>query len=264
MRKLYRFLFARPRFKKLNTALFELSLSGLGVLNWEDENVSGEAHFIANVLPKWVRKKQPVFFDVGANVGAYSAKLRKAFPDAAIYSIEPHPKNFHRLVENLSPLGAVKPLQLAVGSTSGRINLYDRDDRDGSSHASIYSEVISELHKQSVTSHEVTMRTLDEIVRSEGVDRIDLLKIDTEGNELAVLQGAAELIAADRIRCIHFEFNEMNTVSRIFLRDFRKVLPDCAFYRLLPSGLLRLGESPLATELFAYQNIVAVRRDKPR
>ena len=92
----------------------------------------------------------------------------------------------------------------------------------------------------------------------ERIDIIDFLKVDTEGHELAVLQGASSLIEDGRIGCIHFEFNEMNIVSRVFFLDFRELLHNYKLYRLLPNGLLPLGDSPLETELFAYQNIVAL------
>ena len=98
----------------------------------------------------------------------------------------------------------------------------------------------------------------DVIADLHGVGRIDYLKIDTEGNELAVLEGAARLLAESRVGYIHFEFNEMNVVSRVFLRDFRKLLPSHRLYRLLPRGLLPLGERIVATEIFAFQNILAV------
>jgi hypothetical protein len=53
----------------------------------------------------------------------------------------------------------------------------------------------------------------------------------------------------------------MNVISRAFFRDFYTLLPDYAFYRLLPDGPVPLGEySPILWELFASQNIVAVRR----
>ena len=53
----------------------------------------------------------------------------------------------------------------------------------------------------------------------------------------------------------------MNIVSRAFFRDFRIILKDYDLYRLLPSGVIRLGDSPVQTELFAYQNIIAIPKN---
>ena len=53
----------------------------------------------------------------------------------------------------------------------------------------------------------------------------------------------------------------MNILSRIFFQDFLSILPQYEFYRILPFSLLPLrGYSPLYNNIFAYQNIVAVRK----
>jgi hypothetical protein len=86
-----------------------------------------------------------------------------------------------------------------------------------------------------------------------------LLKIDTEGNELDVLRGAINSINQKKIKAIHFEFNEMNVISRVFFRDIYLMLKDYKLYRLLPYGMTEINVySPLFCEIFAYQNIVAI------
>lgn len=256
-RDLYRTLFARPSLYRLNRALFHLSLSGLGILNYQDDHVSGERHFVTRVLPRLVRP-EPVFFDVGANVGTFASMLLTEFPQATVHAFEPHPRNYARLQSLGTRYNRVKCHNVALGDAEGTATLYDRADGDGSSHASLHESVISELHGQGVVEVGVRVVTLDTIAEEQGVDYVDYLKIDTEGHELAVLKGAARLLAGNRIGCIQFEFNEMNVVSRVFLRDFRKILAGYDLFRLLPRGLLPLDESPLQTELFAYQNIVAL------
>jgi FkbM family methyltransferase len=193
LKSLYRRIFARPAFRGFNSRLFELSLSGLGILNCEDKVASGEEYFINRVLGEKIKRRHPIFFDVGANVGEYSASLAKRFPNASIYAIEPHPRNFERLSQRLGSHAGACLLNTAVGAEGGVIHLHDRADVDGSSHASVFREVISDLHGQEVCSYEVPIRTLDEIAQAESVDFIDLLKIDTEGNELAVLRGGEDL-----------------------------------------------------------------------
>jgi hypothetical protein len=91
------------------------------------------------------------------------------------------------------------------------------------------------------------------------VNEIDLLKIDVEGGELNVLKGCKGAIREKKIKVIHFEFNEMNTLCRVFFKDFIAALPYYVFFRMLPSGLIPLGEyRPLMHEIFAFQNIVAM------
>ena len=256
----YRWIFARNELRNINLALFQMSLRGLGILNHENGRVSGEQHLITKVLPAIIENDNPVFFDVGANIGKYSTLLSNIFPNATIYAFEPHPNNFN-LLKASSTSNKLKCHNIAVGNVRGELTLYDRADHDGSTHASLHEAVISEIHKQDTVTYTVPVETLDDFTADEKLTCIDFLKIDTEGNELAVLQGASTLIENGNIRCIHFEFNEMNIVSRIFFRDFRKTLCNYDLFRLLPNGLLRLGDSPISTELFADQNIIALPKN---
>lgn len=251
----YRAVFARPFFHKFNRLLFHMSMRGLGMLNYENSQVSGEEYLVSKVLKTFVKSKQPVFFDVGANVGDFSQALLRNFPTAQLHAFEPHPANFEKLKANVT---SAAHHNLALGHQAGKLTLFDRADLNGSAHASLFADVISEIHGQELVSVDVEVDTLDNFAEREGVEYIDFLKIDTEGNELAVLQGATQLLQAGGIGCVHFEFNEMNVVSRVFLRDIRLLLKGYNLYRLLPNGLLPLGNSPLENELFAYQNILAV------
>lgn len=255
---LYRCLFAHRVFRGFNATLYGLALHGLGVMNWQDDAVSGERHLIRRYLPRVLPQAHPVLFDVGANTGVFTSGLLARFPGARIYAFEPHPQNFARLVAAGHAPERVRHANIALGRAPGLITLYDRADQAGSAHASVFEEVIADIHRQPVTAIEVRVDTLDNVASEHGVEYIDYLKLDTEGNELAVLEGAERLLREARIGYIHFEFNEMNVVSRVFLRDFRKLLPRHRLYRLLPRGLLPLGTRILATEIFGYQNILAV------
>jgi len=254
--RVYCWIFARRVFRRWNLSLFRLGLRGLGVLNFED-GINGERSFITEILPRLVPRERAVFCDVGANVGKYSLMLRARFPEAEIHAFEPHPQNFAKL-RTEGTAHRWKCYQTAVGKTVGEITLFDRADFEGSTHASLHPEVITEIHKQELRSWRVAVETLDTFATREQIARIDFLKIDTEGNGLAVLQGAAQLLAQNRIGCIQFEFNEMEVISRVFLRDYRQFLAGFQLYRLLPRGLLKLDETPILTELFGYQNIIAL------
>ena len=219
----YRFLFACRIFKQLNLFLFHLSLRGLGVLNYENDKVSGQDFLLKKIFPSIVKTDSPVCLDVGANVGNFTSLLLRCFPNATIHAFEPQPKNHIHLIETIGS-SQIKAYNVAMGQTRCRLTLYDRSDSDGSEHATLHRSVISEIHQVGVVSFEVDAQTLDDFAEEEGVKYIDFLKIDTEGNELAVLQGASKMLTARAIGCAFFKFNEMNVVSRVFLRDFRKLL----------------------------------------
>ena len=259
---LYATVFARPKLANFHYGLLKVALRGLGVMNYYDRAVSGEDFFIKRWLPRLVQSRPPVFFDIGANRGEYSVLLARQFPDARIFAFEPHPRNFAVLAK--AEIDNLSPYPIALGNQSGQTLLYDRADEDGSTNASLHPDVITELHGKGTVSHAVDLETLDRFAASVSVDFIDFLKVDVEGGELAILQGGETLIKEERIGIIQFEFNEMNIISHSFLHDFRKLLPNYQILRLLPRGLLPIPYDPLLSELFGFQNIVAVLRSEAR
>lgn len=254
--RIYVFLFARKAFEKFNKLLFRLSLGGLGVLNYQTSAISGERVFLKKYLPD----QKGVLIDVGANQGAYSKEALQYNPNMSIYAFEPHPETFKRLSDNLKIYKNVALINKGLSSEGGRLKLFDYADKDGSSHASLFEDVITEIHGAGASvAHEVELTTLDELVESQNIHEISLLKVDTEGNELEVLKGAVDTLAKRKIKAIHFEFNEMNIVSKVFFKDFWRALEGYRLYRLLPNEMLEIKNySPLSCEIYAYQNIVAI------
>lgn len=257
---LWRKIAARPNCRKLNELLFDCALRGLGVLNYEDEKVSGEHYLLEKLLPKYARGHQPVCIDVGANTGSYSEHLLQCNPGARLICLEPHPGNFKKLEERLK--GRALLLPNAAGASEGELTLFDRSDfsGQGSQHATLYEQVITDLHKQQSTQTVVKVTTLDQVASDQGLDEIDLIKIDTEGHEYEVLRGCERLLKAKKVKMIHLEFNEMNVISKVFFRHFRELLSEFKPYRLLPTGWISISSTPVRSELFAYQNIVFVRK----
>lgn len=250
----YRLLFSNKLFFKFNKLMYSLSLRGMGVLNFESDKISGEEHFVKESLSGL---SDCVIFDVGANVGNYSKNLRNNNLRAKIYAFEPHPVTFRKLKEHTSSLN-IHTSNVAVGASTGSLKLYDYANNDGSSHASLYKAVIEDIHKAKSTEYTIDVITLDDFCHQANIDKIDLLKIDTEGHELEVLKGGEVLIKAGKVDLIHFEFNEMNVASRVFFKDFWDFLPNYDFYRMLPNGLVHIETyNPVFCEIFAYQNIVA-------
>lgn len=253
--RVYRALFARKLFYKFNMLLYRCSLSGLGVLNYEDDKVSGESWFLKKYLKG---RAGGVVFDVGANVGDYSKLVLQVSPQVTLYAFEPHPKTFTVLRKSLHQSNFI-PVNAAAGEVEGVLSLYDYEANDGSAHASLYQDVIENIHKAKSIEYKVQVLSLEDFAKSKNIEKIDLLKIDTEGYELNVLKGIAGYIESGKIEAIHFEFNEMNISSRTYFRDFWNLLPNYNFYRLLPDGMEKIEKyRPVFCEIFAYQNIVAI------
>lgn len=246
-------------FYKFNLALFQMAIHGLGILNYKSFTESGEANFINSYLNS--TGDSPTILDIGACSGSYALYCKKIKPQAKVYAFEPHPSTFKGLKTNTENTD-IEVYNFGLGNKNEETVIYDSIKSNGSQHASIYKEVLDDLHKYDDTgATNIQLRILDDFIAEKDINNIDLLKIDTEGNEWAVLQGTLKSLSASKIKCIHIEFNEMNVISKVFLRDFIKLLPDFDFYRLLPDGMIKINYNPLQHELFAFQNIVAVRKD---
>lgn len=252
----YRLLFANKLFYKLNYGLYLLSLKGMGVLNYENDRVSGEYNFISRVAKRF---KHPVILDVGGNEGDYSALCKQLSPEAKIVAFEPHPKTFLRLAKRAKEL-RFEAINSAVSNIYGEVTLFDYASLEGSSHASLYSNVLSDFRNSETSAIRVPALTLDGFLEENKIPHVHLLKIDAEGHELKILMGISNYLKVGQVDIIHFEFNEMNIVSKTFMKDFCDLLAGYSFYRMLPNSLLPLGKySASKYEIFLFQNIVAIR-----
>ena len=150
---------------------------------------------------------------------------------------------------------------MGLSDQAGSLELFYQEGNATSVQASLDPEILKNIAgATNVISAKVQLKTLDTYCSENNVAGIDFLKIDTEGFELEVLQGAEKLLASKNIRCIQFEFNEVNIVKRRFIRDFYQYLPDFDFYRLDENRMIPMGPWSPDLEVFRFQNIVAVRK----
>lgn len=243
----------------LNVNLQKVADYGRGISYETNPILNGELNAIQTVL-KGKQNEKMVFFDVGANVGEYSSLLMRHFPNAIIHSFEPNHSTFRLLEDKLNYNDNIRLNNNALGSieNASTIYYYQKDHLTG--HASIYKEVFSEVHGDlNIISQDIPMTTLDQYCKKNEFDRIHWLKIDTEGHELEILKGARSMISEGKIDYIQFEFNEMNIISRVFLKDFYDLLCEYQFYRISEKGLFPLGNYSAKNEVFKIQNILAMK-----
>ena len=226
--------------------------------NYENDKLSGEKHLLETIFSKM---ESGVVFDIGANVGSYSKFIREINKNVKIYAFEPHPKTYKELNANVTGLN-IKTYNYGAGHCNEEILLHDYETNDGSSHASVYKESIEQLRGKKSVSHIVKIIKLDDFFDENKINRINFIKIDTEGNEFKVLEGLKNSILQTKIDIIAFEFNEMNIFSRVFFKDFWDLLSNYNFYRLLPKQLMKIETyDPLRCEIFAFQNYIAIQKD---
>ena len=229
---------------------------GIGLPNDFDKN--GELFFLKNILPGLLSSKtELIFFDVGQNKGDYTQTLLKLFPDATIHGFEPNHFLCETLIDRFRNIPNVRLNNFGFGTKKETIPLFITRDNKKTGHGSVFKSVMTDLHQNTDPEEiEIAMDTIFNYCKQHDIPSIDFLKIDVEGNELNVLKGAGDFL--NQVKVIQFELNEMNIISRTFLKDFYSLLLNFTFYRILPKEIIPLGIYSSKQESFILQNIVAV------
>jgi FkbM family methyltransferase len=244
----------KKRFQSFYSKLYHLGLYGMNYGVSGDINSNGEMTLLRNLKDR-ITTPDPVLFDVGANVGEYSNLLGETFPNARIFAFEPSTPTWEVLKGKLAH-GHIEAVNAGLSSAIEEVKLYRAEEL--SSMASVYPR---QLGDTTLKKYEmVSLTTLDQFCEERGISFVDFLKVDVEGHELKVFEGATRMLGQRAIRFIQFEFGGTNIDSRVFLRDFINILtPNYRLYRLVTDGLypVTYGETG---EIFTYTNYFAELR----
>ncbi len=150
--------------------------------------------------------------DVGANRGQFALFALHRFPRAQLLCFEPLLEAHQKLTEVVGGDPRVHIERCAVGATEGRLNLnVTRSDDSSSLLQPTPLQLQTFPHTDSVSSVDVNVKALDDIVDSERIIRPFLLKIDVQGFELEVIKGAQRLLAEDGDLLVESSFAELYT-----------------------------------------------------
>jgi FkbM family methyltransferase len=153
------------------------------------------------ILGTWEREMQDIFsrylkpgntvYDLGAHQGFLSiVAAHRVGNTGQVFSFEPFPYNFSFLKENIqvNNIKNIKTFQAAVSNHSGKIKFSNSVHDTANTYLSqspTFSDTFLEVHAVS----------LDELIESKEITPPDFIKIDVEGAELDVLQGAQKLFS---------------------------------------------------------------------
>lgn len=253
----------RLRFQPFFERMYGMALVGMNYGEGFLLEISGELDLLARLRAGHSSSERAfVLLDVGANVGHYARAAVDLFGDhCRIHAFEPGKQAAAQFAKDFQGRPNVSLHEIALTDAPGRVTLYS--DWNGSPVATLNPASIEGIYNSKSHADEVEGMRLDDFCRNQGIERIDLLKIDVEGHEYRVLLGAAGLIEADAIDGIQFEFAYNNTYSRVFFRDFHELLsPRYHLFRLVKDGLYPVTH-PYPYEIFRTINYYARRKDLP-
>lgn len=209
------------------------------------------------------------FFDIGANVGQTAEAARKAFPSARIFSFEPHPATFQRLRSAIPSSDRFSAHHLAFSNKQGVGTFYEYGTEGDGTHINslVPNARFPTQRGYKANQIEVLCSTLDGFCADNSVQRIDVLKMDTEGSEMLVLEGAREMLETGRVGMVFTEYNDLLPQDGT---TGGSLLPIAQFLRSLGYGYLcsytdRIDEAhmfPSANALFAHRELCNDYRDR--
>src|SRR3989344_5946615 len=212
-----------------------------------NRKTNGEYRLLKEIIPS-----SKVVFDVGANIGDYAQEIININEDVSIHSFEPDPRAFDKLKEK-----KVISNNCALGKERGEaiLNLHK---------SKTVLNSILEIHDENALLEKITVKkdTIDNYARMHNINHIDFIKIDVEGYEFFVLEGAREMFREGAVDFIQFEFSGATIESRVFLKDFIDFFRKYGYtlYRVKPLSIEKVIYYP-DQERFTLTNYIAIRND---
>lgn len=177
-----------------------------------NEDPSFDDVWLRDVYYPYEPKSDDVVIDVGAHMGFFTLKIAKDVKK--VVAVEPDPVNFKFLAFNVR-LNNVEDRvilhNLALGERDGQAFL----DRSG------YGFGRSKI-TTGKTDYLTKIKTVDNLISEDGLERVDLIKIDTEGSELEILEGAKETLQGYKpdLLLAAYHFNQEHLTLADYLRKY--------------------------------------------
>jgi FkbM family methyltransferase len=254
-------LLGRPRLQPFFRSLHAVALAGMGYGEGGNPATSGEEGVLGYIQSALGADRRVTVVDVGANVGEYADQVLARWGERVdLRCFEPSTPTFSILSGRLAGRPNVTLENLGLSDRDGSAILYTRGA--GSKVASVHAGQTSDEDGELCQHEEIRVRTLDAYCASHNIAALDYLKVDVEGHELNVLQGARTMLRSGAIHFIQFEMSASCINARVFFRDFWEILDgQYDLFRVLAHGLLPIASYDETLEVFKRAtNYLAERR----
>ncbi|HSW85934.1 MAG TPA: FkbM family methyltransferase [Rhabdochlamydiaceae bacterium] len=203
-------------------------------------------------------------FDIGGNCGEWSQYALKTEPSVQIMAFEPVPSVFERFRTLMQSQNNIRIFNYALSDQKGEAAFHYYLEADALS-GFYYREVLrGELAEPQLIL--VQQETLDDFCAGNEISKIDFIKIDTEGAEWRILQGAKNLLKNHQIRAVQFEYGGCYIDAKTSLKQVIRFLTDNHYvvFRIIPSGLIHIAVWKGSLENFDLSNYFAIcKEDMP-
>ncbi len=198
---------------------------------------NGEVRVLEHFL-----SRDGVVFDVGGFHGDWTACAAQVSPSVTYHIFEADSVNYESLLKNDSPHWPKSfiPNNVACFDSNGALSFFRYPDSPSWNTACRRVSVEKSLNIPTPTFVEVPCVKLDSYCTNHKIPRIDYLKIDAEGAEFKILQGAKRMLSECRIDMLQFEYGGTFQDAGTTLREVFHYLQDFGYdlYKMFDEGLV--------------------------
>ena len=197
-----------------------------------------------------------VIFDVGSNIGEWSRMARQYHPNAQIHMFEIVPDTYRKMLSNIPIDEKMYPNSFGLLDRSGAVPMNHKKDYD------VLSSTVLDLNLEDSIPITGLAISGDEYVESRRIDKIDYLKIDTEGAEGKVFSGFKNTLKHGKVKMIQFEYSLVCILTKWMLIDSYRLLEPLG-YKLgkLNRDHIEFHDYALTYENFNGYDYVAVHEN---
>ena len=182
---------------------------GYTILSNDHKRLEKPGHIEDKILKHLINSQNPICFDVGGHKGETIQKYIKLFSQSYIYSFEPTKNLYDSLKNYYLKSKNIKIENFAISDFEGESSFYIQKYQNFNS--------LNLLQGGKNIEEKVKVTTLDKYCQKNNIQKIDLLKIDTQGNDTKVLKGAEHILKNTKVVITEITLNNSYGFSNSLL-----------------------------------------------
>jgi FkbM family methyltransferase len=198
-----------------------------------------------------------VIFDVGANIGDWTAEVRRTAPGADVYSFELVPETAAKLSERFKLDDRVTIVESGLLDEAGTVSVRHYPNEPVLSGVALPNQT-NFIHPFDHEWFDAPVLRGDDYCKEHGIEHIDYLKVDAEGSDHLVLKGFSKMLEFGAIGALQFEYGRANIRNKFLLADYYELLENMTIGKLYPTYVDFRAYNVDRHEDFLGPNFIAV------
>ena len=186
-----------------------------------------------NLVKKMFAFEPKVIYDIGAHTGEWTSNCKKVFPKATYYQFEANADQLPHLHDN--------PTICLLGNEDDKSVTYYKDTQYTATGNSIFREKTKYFDDGVCKKETVSMKRLDTLIHEKELPLPDFIKIDVQGAELLVLEGAPACMLSAEVIMLEVSITKFNEGAPI-IHDVLQFMADRGFVMFDVVESSRIGE----------------------